>query len=416
MVDSISGTHSKVRSGPALNASRKASTKTATLATSTTPAATREPRRTHRSRPRIAEDPSATSEVRVPSSLATASSPRSGNRARMRDSRRATVSCTGAASRRPNELTGLSVGAPDLPLGGYGDSVSSGRGGEANPDQIRGDSEVQLFWSGIPTSTSVAHAGSGSTFQMLYNNEVARLKIDTRSGYLSTGSGPRLDLDGFTVFTVRGYRGLRQVNFLGSNRDENVSLGWDSSTKVKQKVALGGGDDLLSIGLFAKKSRFSGGDGTDELVAGSRSRIDLDLAREKLAIGSGKKAVRTETNSFEDARLASSTVTLTGTRRSNDLEVNACRATVTGLGGRDEITAFINTPDGARVECGKARRMTFLGGPGKDILVGSAGRDVLVGGPGRDSADGRQSRDVCQAEETAELRGTSLTYALRTRL
>lgn len=69
-----------------------------------------------------------------------------------------------------------------------------------------------------------------------------------------------------------------------------------------------------------------------------------------------------------------------------------------GLGGRDEITAFINTPDGARIECSNGRRMRFLGGPGKDTLVGSAGRDVLVGGPGRDSANGRQSRDTCQAE------------------
>ncbi|RYB93768.1 hypothetical protein EUA93_04975 [Nocardioides oleivorans] len=285
----------------------------------------------------------------------------------------------------------------DVGLGGF-DTVASGRGGEENADEIRGGSTLQLFWSGIPTSASVAHAGTGSTFQMIYDNEVARLKIDTRAGYLSTGSGPRLDLDGFTVFTVRGYRTLRQVTVLGSDLDESVGLGWDTSAKVEQKVALGGGDDRLGIGLFSAKSSFSGGDGTDELIAGSRSRIDLDLAREELTIGSGRKAVRTEANSFEDARLASSTVTLTGTGRANDLEVNACRATVSGLGGRDDITAFINTPDGARVECSKGRRTTFLGGPGNDVLVGSAGGDVLVGGPGRDRANGRQSRDTCQAE------------------
>ncbi|MCW2735440.1 hypothetical protein [Nocardioides sp.] len=285
----------------------------------------------------------------------------------------------------------------DLGSGGF-DSVSSGEGGETNADEIRGEGELQLFWSGIPTATSVAHAGTGSTFQMLYANEVARLKIDTGAGYLSTGPGPRLDLDGFTGFSVRGYSTLRQVTILGSNRDESVSLGWNTSARVTQRVALRGGDDRLSVGLFARRSSFSGGDGVDELVAGSRSRVDLDLARERLTAGSGRKAVRAEANSFEDARLASSVVTLTGTRRTNDLEVNACRATVHGLGGRDEITAFINTPDGARVECGNGRRTHFLGGPGNDTLVGSAGRDVLVGGPGRDSANGRQGRDTCQAE------------------
>ncbi|PKH40687.1 hypothetical protein SAMN05192575_105223 [Nocardioides alpinus] len=286
-----------------------------------------------------------------------------------------------------------------IAVGGGFDSVSSGEGGEPNADEIRGDGEMQLFWSGVPAGSSAAHGGAGSTFQMLYNNRVARLKIDTGAGYLSTGSGPRLDLSGFTGFSVRGYGALRRVTVLGSNQDESVSLGWNTSRRVKQKVALRGGDDRLSIGVFSRRSSFSGGDGADEIVAGARSRIGLDLAREKLTVGSGRKAVRVEANSFEDARIASSVVTLRGSGRSNDLEVNACRATVRGLGGRDEITAFINTPDGARVECGNGRRTHFLGGPGNDTLVGSAGRDVLVGGPGRDSANGRQSRDTCRAEQ-----------------
>ena len=110
-------------------------------------------------------------------------------------------------------------------------------------------------------------------------------------------------------------------------------------------------------------------------------------------------ATRTAAESFESATATSPDVLLTGTGGANTIVVNACRATVHGLGGSDTIATKEGTRAVGPVKCrGSARRTQLHGDGGKDVLVGSAGPDLLVGGPGRDSADGKDGRDTCLAE------------------
>jgi hypothetical protein len=294
-----------------------------------------------------------------------------------------------------NRDTGRDV----IDTGGRGarsDVVDSGEGGRSNPDQIRGG-WMRLEWMGFAALGSRADGGEGSLFEMSYPNTPRNLSIDIETGYLMAGSYYRLELSGFTDFYVRGYRQLRTFTFTGSDRDEHVSV-WNTSRRTRLRIAAGGGDDAVEIGDFARRSRFSGGDGRDYIYPASRSRIGLDLGREHLTAGAGGKAVHAPANGFEDAIVTSPAVTLTGTARHNTFEVSACRATVLGLGGRDRISAATGAWGIKHIECPQ-RRMRFLGGPGGDVLAGSKGPDVLIGGPGRDTADGSLGRDACEAEK-----------------
>ncbi len=277
------------------------------------------------------------------------------------------------------------------------DVVESGTGGQPNPDEIEGG-WMQLFWVGVATPTSRLDGGEGSTLRMDHANGVRNLAIDTDAGTLGAGAYRQLELRGFTDFLVRDYRALRVFLFQGTSSDERVDL--SSSRRVQVRIKMEGGDDQVQVGGFAGTSRFDGGTGRDRIYTGSRSKVALNLARGQLRTVAGGKTVHVRANRFEDAILAAPRVSLTGTDGANTLEVNACRATVRGLRGRDEISAFDKTPDGSRVRCRAGRRMHLLGGPGADDLVGSRGRDVLIGGPGRDRADGARSRDVCLAERT----------------
>lgn len=277
------------------------------------------------------------------------------------------------------------------------DDVSSGEGGQVNSDDVSGG-WMRLEWQGTPTATSRADGGADSTFQMPYPNRSGRLEIDVLAGTLTTaGSGSALGLRGFTAFSVRSDRDLRSFRFRGGSGDESLDV-WNTSIRTAFRIALGGGDDRLDVGPFGRRSKFSGGGGTDHIRIGSRTRIDLDLARERLTTGTGRRSLTAEATSFEHTAVASRRVTLSGTKGANTLGVDACRATVHGLAGPDEITTFDSTPGGSPIRCPNGRRMSFLGGAGPDSLVGSNGPDVLLGGRGRDRADGRQGRDACDAE------------------
>ncbi len=96
-------------------------------------------------------------------------------------------------------------------------------------------------------------------------------------------------------------------------------------------------------------------------------------------------------------------VELVGTGAANDLQVNACRATVEARGGRDTIAALVTGSSSAGdLRCRDGRRMRFLGEGGADRLFGSGGPDLLVGGLGRDRADGDRGRDTCATEVAKE--------------
>jgi Ca2+-binding RTX toxin-like protein len=90
-------------------------------------------------------------------------------------------------------------------------------------------------------------------------------------------------------------------------------------------------------------------------------------------------------------------VRLVGTSRKNTLSIDACRARVEGLGGRDLIS-FLRQDADETLPC-RGRSATFVGGAGRDELRGTPGPDRLLGGSGNDQARGLQGRDVCEAEE-----------------
>ncbi|HSU02481.1 MAG TPA: hypothetical protein VLK03_08035 [Nocardioides sp.] len=277
------------------------------------------------------------------------------------------------------------------------DLVYSGQVRVPNPDRISGDG-LEIWWRGIPTATGSGDGGGAGTFRYYHPRDISRLRIDARAGTVDADVGATLQVRGFTSFAVDSDRQLRSVVLRGTARDESLSIN-GASPRTTVRAALGAGDDRVSVMDLAKGSVLSGGSGTDRIQVGSRSRVALSLARQRLALGAGKEVVTTAVTSFADATLAAPEVTLDGDGAANDLVVNACRSLVRGHGGPDEITARVLTISVGTVSCRTARRTQLRGDAGDDVLAGSKGPDLLVGGPGRDRADGGKARDTCEAEK-----------------
>jgi hypothetical protein len=135
-------------------------------------------------------------------------------------------------------------------------------------------------------------------------------------------------------------------------------------------VILGDGDDRLDAGGAALDAvRLSmavhGGDGDDLLSAGAGDDgLDGGTGADRLQGGSGTDTVH------YDQR--------TGVRVTLGIGSDDGDATDTGVGGRDDVAADIET---------------VTGSPGNDQLTGSPGRDRLIGGAGADLIDGGPSQD-----------------------
>ena len=283
------------------------------------------------------------------------------------------------------------------PAGAELDFVTSGRVGSPNPDEIIGG-WMSLDWAGTPTRASVAQAGRGSTFA-LDGGRVTTLRIDVPARMLSTsGTGPALTLRGFTMFSLRAPRDLERFTFRGSNRDESLFV--PGAGRAIVLAAMGGGDDTMQVGTYAKGSSLSGGHGRDLLDVRATAHLHLDLRKETLTKRSGRRVVTHEVSSFEDAFVRATTARLAGTNGPNKLSTDACSTWTEGLGGHDRLTAFNTDFDQAGDKCKRQGKVTarLSGGPGNDTLKGSKAKDLLIGGPGRDRADGDLGRDVCDAE------------------
>ena len=108
---------------------------------------------------------------------------------------------------------------------------------------------------------------------------------------------------------------------------------------------------------------------------------------------------------FDDLIVAAKRAEVLGTNRANRIGVIACRTTIKGTKGRDDLYADSryrglgtwNTP-----RCG-TYNATIHAGPGNDTITGSLGSDRLIGGPGKDIVMGRSGGfDVCQGEKLRE--------------
>lgn len=283
------------------------------------------------------------------------------------------------------------------------DQVDTGQPGQPNSDEVRGG-YVDVEWHGIATGTGVLDGGADSLLRL--QPETWGMSISTDLGVLAAARWPRDQaISGFTDFTVQSHPGLTHFGFGGSTRDESLSFDGLRRTVLFQ-VGMGSGDDELSVVSLDKTHRnasLSGGRGSDRLalVMPEVSDVDLDLRRGRLSTGRGKGEETVAARGFEDATVVAPDIEVVGTAGANDVTVDACRATVEGLGGRDSVAAFTSGGSNAGdVRCRTARRMRFLGGGGADTLVGSKGPDVLIGGPGRDRSDGQRGRDTCQTERS----------------
>lgn len=280
----------------------------------------------------------------------------------------------------------------DTVTGRY-DLVYSGQVRVPNSDRVSGHG-VEIWWRGRPTSAGVADGGGDGTFRWYAPRGITTAVIDAERELLTADVGGRMPMTGFTSFAVDRDEELRTVRFRGTDRDESLRT-WGAHPRTAFRIAMGGGGDWVSVGDVAAGSAISGGAGDDQLLVGARTRIALSLAKDRLTVG----ARRTAADSFESATVTSPDVVLTGTGGADTIVVNACRATVHGLGGSDRIATKEGTRAVGPVTCrGAARRTQLHGDGGKDVLVGSSGPDLLVGGPGRDSADGEGGRDTCRAE------------------
>ncbi|MDR7254725.1 Ca2+-binding RTX toxin-like protein [Nocardioides sp. BE266] len=363
--------------------------------------------------------------------------------------------------------TDLGPGADTLEGGPAGDWVDTGdvAGSQAEVDVVRGaagnddvttpgGSDVVDLGPGTnrlvlhgPGITPEGRLTGGDSYDTLVMTVDARAVFDMAAGtYVGTAGSARftsfesLDLD------ARG----AEVTYTGTATDDHLTVetyGPDPSTVVAETL---GGDDHVTLDrtLLGPGSRIDVGAGRDELVAArAHGSLSLDLRRDRSTVAGDTFTVA----GLEDAFLMARTVTMEGDGQDNSLVAYACRSSITGRGGDDELIwdgdyifeeyHFTCTPrtvmrggqgkdsfyasrgedrlfggdgrDTLRGEGGDDRIRggagadevragrgadDVRGGTGADKLFGEEGRDVLVGERGRDLADGSAGRDRCRAE------------------
>ena len=117
------------------------------------------------------------------------------------------------------------------------------------------------------------------------------------------------------------------------------------------------------------------------------------------------KGINDSTSTNDDLIVTAKRADVSGTNRANRVGVIACRTTIEGTKGRDDLYADsqyrgLGTWTTPRCDDDKA---TIWGGPGNDTITGSLGSDRLIGGSGKDTVKGRSGGfDVCQGEKLRE--------------
>lgn len=345
----------------------------------------------------------------------------------------------------------LGPGADTLEGGPGGDWVDTGDvdGSTAEVDVVRtndgGDTALttggadvidlgagadRLSLTGVSTSVGGLLAG-GDDHDTLEMTIAAKSDdaVDLTSGtYRTAGAVAAFSSFEGVDLLARGGR----VSVTGTTGDDQLSVYWpgqEASTIVTD--LLGGDDDVLLDGTrLAAGSRFRLGGGNDRLVAARASgSLALHLKRDQLKVGSDTFRA----TDVEDAFLMAPKVTLVGDSRDNTLVSHACRTSISGRQGDDELVwdydyvfdaydlgcragstmrggpgkdSFYGSPradrlfgdDGNDDIRGDSGDDIVRGGAGADELFGAAGRDVLLGEGGRDRADGGDGRDRCVAE------------------
>ena len=281
--------------------------------------------------------------------------------------------------------------------------VISGTPGQPNADIIDLDFG-EVVWSGIQTAPGTVSVGtdgilgvrSGTGDAVMYANGTV-----TGDDTTLTWTG---QIDRF-VFTTSAERGI--FTFRGTSGTEHVKV--NAPTTYDRNIALRSGKDSYeSDTLGGKATRIKGDGGRNQLLLEltSHGRVRADLSRSRVTATKAGKEDSIRVRGFDDLIVSAKRADVIGTNRANRIGVIACRTTIKGKKGRDDLyvdTRYRGLGTWAPPRCG-TYRSTLYGGPGNDSLAGSyPSNDRLIGGPGKDSATGGfAGRDVCQAEKVRE--------------
>jgi hypothetical protein len=281
--------------------------------------------------------------------------------------------------------------------------VISGTVGQPNADIIDLDFG-EVVWSGIQTAPGALSVGTDGILGVRSaNGDVAMDAKGTVTGddtaLTWTGQFDRL------VFTTTAKHG--RFTFRGTAGTEHLKV--DAPPTYDRDIALRGGKDSYeSDSLGGKATRIKGDGGRNELLLelGSHGRVRADLSRSRVTATKAGVTDSIRVRGFDDLIVTAKRADVIGTNRANRIGVIACRTTVKGAKGRDDLyvdSRYRGLGTWVTPRCA-TYRSTLYGGPGNDSLAGSyPSNDRLIGGPGKDRvAGGFGGRDVCQGEKVRE--------------
>lgn len=284
---------------------------------------------------------------------------------------------------------------------GYG-LVTSGMAAQPNADVIDlAFGEVR--WSGIQTAPGAVSVGTDGILGVRSaNGDVTMDATGTLTGADTaltwTGDFERL------VFNTSDEHG--RFTFRGTSGTEHLKV--DAPTTFDRNIALRGGKDSYeSNSLGGKATRIKGDGGRNQLLLelGSHDRVRADLSRSRVTATNAGVKDSLRVRGFDDLIVTAKRADVIGTNRANRIGVIACRTTIKGTKGRDDLYAdsrYRGLGTWATPRCG-TYEATIYGGPGNDTVTGSLGDDRLIGGPGKDLVMGRFGGfDVCQGEKLRE--------------
>lgn len=278
--------------------------------------------------------------------------------------------------------------------------VLSGMVGQPNADII--DLAFgEVVWSGIQTAPGAVSVGTDGILGVRSAN--GDVKMDASGGTV-TGADTMLTWTGHFeryVFATTARHG--RFTFRGTARTEHVKV--DAPMTFDRNVTLRGGKDSYeSDSLGGKATRIKGDGGRNQLLLelGSHNRVRADLSRSRVTATKAGVTDSIRVRGFDNLIVTAKRADVIGTNRTNEIGVIACRTTIKGKKGRDELYAdsqYRGLGTWTTPRCGKYKA-TIYGGRGNDTITGSKGNDRLIGGPGKDIVSGRLGGfDVCQGEK-----------------
>jgi Ca2+-binding RTX toxin-like protein len=301
-------------------------------------------------------------------------------------------------------VDGTDTEADVIRLSGMAGLVISGMPGQPNADIIDLGDSGDVRWSGIQTAPGAVSAvgysiGTGSLSVRSAKGDVTMDASGTVTGVDTalTWTG-RFGQLGFTTSAKYG-----RFTFRGTDRSEHIKV--NAPTTYDRDIALGSGNDLYeSNSLGGKATRIKGDIGRNTLLLDLKShdRVRADLSRSRVTATKAGVTDSIRVSDFNGLAVAAKRAVVIGTDRTDYIRVAACRTTLKGMKGGDNLYVDYKLKSYGADSLTPPRcsdyEATIDGGHGNDFITGNYGDDRLIGGPGNDSVWGGKGRDVCQGE------------------